>query len=331
MTCAAISAGNAAREKERFPLVYDDLEIGDVIGQGSSSVVIRAKHSRFRSGRDVSYVALKVISAFEKSKRDQLIREISALYDCNCSAVVGFYGAFYREVRRANLPSRPSACVTLSRARKQGAITIALEYMDGGSLANVIAQVGPVEEAALSNVAVQVLWALSYLKRQKRVHRDIKPSNLLINSRGEVKVTDFGVSAELQNSIAMCGTFVGTFKYMSPERIQSQPYSYASDIWSLGLVLLECSTGRYPYPEDATCIGMAQTIIESPVPKPPATHFSSEFCDLIAQTLQKDPSQRLPPEILITAPWMQMHGGTAGLEAAITNVAGWIRRLQSAK
>ena len=58
---------------------------------------------------------------------------------------------------------------------------------------------------------------------------------------------------------------------------------------------------------------MAQTIIESPVPKPPATHFSSEFCDLIAQTLQKDPSQRLPPEILITAPWMQMHGGTAGL------------------
>ena len=56
---------------------------------------------------------------------------------------------------------------------------------------------------------------------------------------------------------------------------------------TLGLVLLECSTGRYPYPEDATCIGMAQTIIESPVPQPPAAHFSSEFCDLIAQTLQK--------------------------------------------
>ena len=66
----------------------------------------------------------------------------------------------------------------------------------------------------------------------------------LINSSGEVKVTDFGVSSELQNSIAMCGTFVGTFKYMSPERIQSQPYSYASDIWSLGLVLLEVRARR---------------------------------------------------------------------------------------
>ena len=136
-----------------------------------------------------------------------------------------------------------------------------------------------------------MLWALAYLKREQRVHRDIKPSNLLVNSRGEVleykraqnhiyhitttqtyihtcepltqvKVTDFGVSAALNNSIAMCGTFVGTFKvrrsvclracmvplrslcdhfciqYMSPERIQSQPYSYSSDLWSLGLVLV---------------------------------------------------------------------------------------------
>lgn len=104
--------------------------------------------------------------------------------------MITFYGAFYRE----------------------GSITIALEYMDGGSLANVLAQVGPVPERVLANMAFQILWGLAYLKHDKRVHRDLKPSNLLINSRGEVKVTDFGVSAELQNSIAMCGTFVGTFK-----------------------------------------------------------------------------------------------------------------------
>ena len=97
--------------------MYDDLEIGDVIGQGSSSVVIRAKHSRFRSGRDCVYVALKVISAFEKSKRDQLIREISALYDCNCSAVVGFYGAFYREVRHARAHSHDKTRSPTSSAR----------------------------------------------------------------------------------------------------------------------------------------------------------------------------------------------------------------------
>lgn len=61
------------------------------------------------------------------------------------------------------------------------------------------------------------------------------------------KVTDFGVSAGLQSSFAMCGTFVGTFKYMSPERMKNDKYSYSSDIWSLGLVVMECATKEYPY------------------------------------------------------------------------------------
>lgn len=71
-------------------------------------------------------------------------------------------------------------------------------------------------------------------------------------------MTDFGVSAELQNSIAMCGTFVGTFKYMSPERIKNKPYHYSSDIWSFGLTLLECATGQYPIHQHNNCIEMAQ-------------------------------------------------------------------------
>jgi serine/threonine protein kinase len=69
-----------------------------------------------------------------------------------------------------------------------GSITIALEYMDGGSLANVLNQVGPIPEKVLASIAYQILWGLAYLKHEKRVHRDMKPSNLLINSQGEVKV-----------------------------------------------------------------------------------------------------------------------------------------------
>lgn len=95
---------------------------------------------------------------------------------------------------------------------------------------------------------------------------------------GLVKLTDFGVSSELQNSIgttrrsftclsnftgsALCATFVGTFKYMSPERIRNKPYSYASDIWSLGIVLIQCATGEYPYPETSTYIEV-NTALES--------------------------------------------------------------------
>lgn len=111
-------------------------------------------------------LALKVINLFDRSKREQLIREIVSLYDAQCPNLITFYGAFYRE----------------------GSITIALEYMDGGSLANVLVQVGPIPERVLAHITFQILWGLAYLKHDKRVHRDLKPSNLLINSNGEIKV-----------------------------------------------------------------------------------------------------------------------------------------------
>eukprot|EP01034_Spumella_vulgaris_P026599 gene26599-33202_t len=182
-----------------------------------------------------------------------------------------------------------------------GCITIALEYMDGGSLANVLAQVGPIPEPVLACMCYQILWGLAYLKHDKRVHRDLKPSNLLINSRGEVKVTDFGVSAELQNSIAMCGTFVGTFKYMSPERIRNTPYSFMSDIWSLGIVLMECATGRYPFHEHKNCIEVAQNILDADIPELPKG-FTPQFRQFLRQCMQKDPEARLPAEVLLGSP-----------------------------
>ncbi|CAN0115129.1 unnamed protein product, partial [Hapterophycus canaliculatus] len=147
--------------------MYEDLEIAEVIGRGCSSFVLRARHV----GTD-KLLALKVINMFDKGKRHQLINEINALYNANHVAVIQFLGAFYRE----------------------GAVTIVTEYMDGGSLLNVLQQVlfgaavGAIPERALSSMAYQVLLALAYLKRERRVHRDIKPSNLLINSEGIVKV-----------------------------------------------------------------------------------------------------------------------------------------------
>eukprot|EP00603_Paraphysomonas_imperforata_P008927 CAMPEP_0114424216 /NCGR_PEP_ID=MMETSP0103-20121206/6573_1 /TAXON_ID=37642 ORGANISM="Paraphysomonas imperforata, Strain PA2" /NCGR_SAMPLE_ID=MMETSP0103 /ASSEMBLY_ACC=CAM_ASM_000201 /LENGTH=326 /DNA_ID=CAMNT_0001592949 /DNA_START=159 /DNA_END=1136 /DNA_ORIENTATION=- len=276
------ASGIAMRNNPKtFNLEYEELEIGETIGRGCSSVVLHGIHAPTGT-----HLALKVINMFDKSKRDQLIREIRSLYDAQCSSLITFYGSFYRD----------------------SSITIALEYMDGGSLANVVHQVGAIPEGVLASITFQILWGLAYLYHEKRVHRDIKPSNLLINSLGEVKVTDFGVSAELQNSIAMCGTFVGTFKYMSPERIKNQPYSYQSDIWSFGLVLMECATGRYPFQQHSNCIDMAQTILDCDIPPLSPKKYSAEFIDFAGLCLQRDPRLRPPAEVLLTAPWLQMHG-----------------------
>jgi len=335
--------GLAMRDHPKmFTVAYEDLEIGAVIGKGATGAVLEAVHKPTGTR-----LALKVINMFDKSRRSQLIREICTLYDAACPSLISFYGAFYRE----------------------GCITLALEMMDGGALANLIAQLGPIPERALANMVFQILWALAYLKHDKRVHRDIKPSNLLINSHGEVKVSDFGLSAELQSSLAMCGTFVGTFKYMSPERIRNQPYDYASDVWSLGLTLIECATGRYPYQPGAgedeedeeeggmggdpamaaaaaaaaaaattpsnkarnkngsrrsSCIDMIQAITESDPPTLPAGgRFSPEFHAFLENLLQKDPRRRLPPEILLGAPWLRMSGAVS-LAAAVKNTRHWI-------
>lgn len=297
------STGVAMRNNpKKFTLLYEELRVGELIGRGSTSIVLSAVHAPTKTR-----LALKVINLFEKGKRDQLIREIITLYDAQCPNLITFYGAFHRE----------------------GSITIALEYMDGGSLANVLDQVGPIPEYVLASVAFQVLWGLAYLHHDKRVHRDLKPSNLLINSKGEIKVTDFGVSAELQNSIAMCGTFVGTYKYMSPERICNKPYDFMSDIWSLGVVLHECATGTYPFDARRNCIELAQMIIDGDIPDlptKPARLFSAQFQEFLNQCLRRDPAQRLPADILLQSPWLIQNGATNPAES-ISSVQQWIQYL----
>lgn len=109
---------------------------------------------------------------------------------------------------------------------------------------------------------------------------------------------------------------------MSPERIRNRPYSYMSDIWSLGLVLIECATGRYPFHEHANCIEVAQTILDSEVPELPRS-FSQPFRDLVRHCLQKDPDRRLPAEALLMSPWLAQNGAIS-TEAAAENVYRWI-------
>lgn len=163
----------------------------------------------------------------------------------------------------------------------------------------------------LGKIAEAVLNGLNYLYESHRImHRDIKPSNILVNHHGQIKLCDFGVSGELVNSIA--ATFVGTSTYMAPERIKGEKYSIKSDVWSVGLTLMELAIGRFPFDASDSVAGerasapvmggildLLQQIVHEPAPKlPESDAFPPYLHDMLAKCLLKNPDERPSPRQL---------------------------------
>ncbi|XP_019151288.1 PREDICTED: mitogen-activated protein kinase kinase 2-like [Ipomoea nil] len=265
-----------------------DFEYVKVIGKGNGGVVRLVQHKW-----TAQFFALKVIQMnIEESIRRHIAQELRINQSSQCPYVVICYEAFF----------------------DNGAISIILEYMDGGSLQDFLKIVKRIPEPYLAAICKQVLKGLWYLHHEKHIiHRDLKPSNLLINHRGDVKITDFGVSVVLASTSGAANTFVGTYNYMSPERIEGGSHGYRSDIWSLGLVLLECATGDFPYtpprPEEGwdNVYELMETIVDQPEPCAPPDQFSPEFCSFISKCVQKDPKKRLSANELMRHPFISMY------------------------
>ncbi|KAJ0330904.1 hypothetical protein COL5a_003210 [Colletotrichum fioriniae] len=170
---------------------------------------------------------------------------------------------------------------------------------------------GPVRVDVLGKIAVATLGGLTYLYSKHHImHRDIKPSNILVNSRGSIKLCDFGVSGELINSVA--DTFVGTSTYMAPERIQGEKYTVKSDVWSFGLTIMEMAIGKFPFNaseqlSDGECapagiLDLLQQIVHEPAPRlPKSDAFPSILEDMIQKCLSKVPDERPTPQELFVS------------------------------
>ncbi|THU52963.1 hypothetical protein C4D60_Mb10t09420 [Musa balbisiana] len=282
-------------------LSLDDVDTVKVIGKGSGGIVQLVRHkwtgqffalkfeidAPFLEMAHIEEANIQVIELnIQDSVRKQIAQELRISLSTQCPCVVACYQCFYYN----------------------GAISIVLEYMDGGSLADFLNSVKTVPEPYLAAICKQVLQGLIYLHHEKRIiHRDLKPSNILINHRGEVKISDFGVSAIIASSSGQRDTFIGTYNYMSPERIASQTHGYISDIWSFGLVMLECATGQFPYPRCDSFYELLDMIVEQPPPCAPPEHFSEEFCSFISECLQKKPKDRKTARLLLKHPFLSMY------------------------
>ncbi|KAK9823090.1 hypothetical protein WJX72_000144 [[Myrmecia] bisecta] len=294
------SCAGSADESALYAVTLEQLVTVRMIGHGSSGLVRQVLHRP-----TARMVVLKVINFDVQSDplRKQITTELRTLYGSRNPYVVKYYQSFF-----AN-----------------GTISIVMEYMDAGSMADVLKKHQRIAEPYLAEIASQALQGLLYLHKELHViHRDIKPSNLLLDSRGNLKIADFGVSGQLASSVSKCVSWVGTVTYMSPERLRGDSYGPDSDVWSLGLSLVEFALGRFPYPPQGQ--GRAGQpmgfwdlldfiVVEEP-PALPADRFSPELCDFIARCLQKDPSKRASVAELLQHPFLAQHAAQRVLPVA---------------
>src|SRR5919206_4827845 len=205
-----------------------------------------------------------------------------------------FIERFRREAKNAAGLSHPNIVSIYDRGEAEGTYYIAMEYLDGRSLKELIVGRGPAPISVAIDYARQILAALRFAHRNGLVHRDIKPHNVLVDSEGRVKVTDFGIArAGAASQMTEVGSIVGTAQYLSPEQARGTGVDQRSDIYSLGIVLYELVTGTVPFTGD-TPVEIAMKHL-STVPEPPSARRAElpEALDqIVLRALAKDPDER---------------------------------------
>ncbi|KAE8693210.1 Mitogen-activated protein kinase kinase 10 [Hibiscus syriacus] len=264
-----------------------DLEKLDVIGHGNGGTVYKV-----RNRKSSSVFALKVLRLdpnvavirHQAACEAEILKRVDSQFVVKCLAVFDTI---------------------------EGDLCFVMEHMERGSLYDELRVRVNLPECVISRIAEGVLRGLQYLHGMQIVHGDIKPSNLLINGKGEVKIADFGVSKIGVGTRSACIMCMGTCAYMSPERVDSERWNggnadgFAGDVWSLGVVLLECFVGHYPLvslgetPDWAVlmcsiCFGERLEIPETASP---------EFRSFVRRCLEKDWRQRGTVNELLAHPF----------------------------
>ncbi|KAG2223158.1 hypothetical protein INT45_011504 [Circinella minor] len=282
----------------------EDFENIQKLGEGAAGVVWKVRYKP--SGLVMAKKTITVEA--EPQLQRQILRELSFLKTCESPHIVSFYGAFLDD--------------------GDTTIAICIENCDGGSFEDIYKRArdmeGVIGETVLARLAESVCKGLIYLHSKNVIHRDIKPSNILMTRNGEIKLCDLGVSGELINSMAE--TFTGTQYYMAPERIKGATYSVQSDIWSLGLTIIEVAQNHPALPPPGqphlSVFELLDFIVSQPLPNL-GDDRSIECRDFISKCLIKDPLERPGPERMLEHPFIKERADPS------QDLASWLKEVWS--
>ncbi len=204
-----------------------------------------------------------------------------------------FIERFRREAKNAAALNHPNIVSIYDRGEAEDTYYIAMEYLDGRTLKELVVGRGPAPVNVAVEYARQILSALRFAHRHGIVHRDIKPHNVLVDREGRVKVTDFGIARAGTSQMTEAGSIVGTAQYLSPEQARGAEVDQRSDLYSLGVVLYELVTGQTPFDGD-TPVEIAMKHL-SATPRPPSQirrDIPRDLDMVVMRALAKDPSAR---------------------------------------
>ena len=204
-----------------------------------------------------------------------------------------FAARFKQEAQAAAALSSPYIVSVYDWGKDDDTYFIAMEYLRGTDLKTGIRSHGALDPKKVAQIASQICGALSVAHKHEIIHRDIKPQNIMVLADGSIKVMDFGIARAKNSHLTQDNNVLGTAHYVSPEQTRGQELGPTSDLYSLGVVMYECATGKVPFDgDDAISVALKQ-VNELPVPPSqlnPAVDATLER--IILKLMEKDPAKR---------------------------------------
>ncbi|KAF2292070.1 hypothetical protein GH714_007327 [Hevea brasiliensis] len=289
----------------RTPVVTENTTVpvskwkkGKLLGRGSFGHVYLGFNSE--SGQMCAIKEVRVVSDDQTSKEclKQLNQEINLLSQLSHPNIVRYYGSELSEE-------------TLS---------VYLEYVSGGSIHKLLQEYGALKDPVIQNYTRQILCGLAYLHGRNTVHRDIKGANILVDPNGEIKLADFGMAKHI-NACSSMLSFKGSPYWMAPEVVMNtNGYSLAVDIWSLGCTILEMATSKPPWNQYEGVAAIFKIGNSKDMPDIP-DHLSNDAKSFIKLCLQRDPSARPTASQLLDHPFIRDQSTTRAANFNITTDA----------
>ena len=261
-----------------FPSNPESYELLNIIGKGDYSKVYQA-----RCKTNGQILCIKIVN-LEEFPLENLSKTTALWSQCKDPDIVQYYGSFL--------------C--------NSSVWILEEFMDEGSLEDIIKygfSKGIHDENVCANIISGALKGLDYFHKNQKIHRNIKSCNILINSKGESKIADFGLATSMiqgGTKKAACFSMYGDACYMSPEILMNgDGYSPKSDIWSLGLTSIEIATGKMPYEGVKIMQSIVDIMSKEPPSLPDSAGYSQAFQDFVSRCLCVAPEKRASADELL--------------------------------